>query len=145
MEDSRDTAAEYNQNLLKATEKLKNKNTYYSSLVGGSKIYNAITGVVYPFLSGSKYENALWKVICADKAQVLYYDSPEEWLRHKKKTFRYDSHDLQSTDNVVLWYEPSEEDIISMKANGKKKIPKYIPKVNPLVKTSWEKRRQSVL
>ena len=145
MEDSRDTAAEYNQKLLKATEKLKNKNTYYSSLVGGSKVYNAITGVVYPFLSGSKYENALWKVIAADKSQVLYYDSPEEWLRHKKKMFRYDNHDLQSNENVVLWYEPSEEDIISMKANGKKKIPKYIPKINPSVKSVWEKRRQSVL
>lgn len=145
MTDVTDSAVKYNENILKSLEKIKKKSLFYSSLTGGSKIVNAITGAEYPFLSGSKYEYALWKVIVADNGKVLYYDSPEEWLRHKKKNMRYDSDDLKSTTNLVLWYEPSKEDIISMKANGKKKIPKYVAKINPVYKEQWESRKRAVL
>jgi hypothetical protein len=141
---SEDHATRYNNEILKNLDKMKRKNNFYSNLNTGSKIFNAVTGVEYPFLSGSRFELQLWKVICADKSSVLYYDSPEEWLRHKKKTLRYDSEDLKSTKNIVLWYEPSEEDVISMKANGKKKIPKYLPKVNPEYRLQWEQRKTSI-
>lgn len=142
MAEVNDAAVKYNEHLLKSVEKMKEKNNYYSSMTSGSKIYNATTGTEYGFLSGSRGENTLWKIIVADKGLALYYDSPEEWLRHKKKQFRYEVDDLKSKDNVVLWYEPSEEEVISMKANGKKKVPKYLPKINPAVKSAWEYRRQ---
>jgi hypothetical protein len=145
MESSQDAAERYNEGLKKSVEKLKNKNMFYSSMASGSKIFNAITGVAYPFLSGSRQECMLWKVVVAEKNLVLYYDGPEEWLQHKKKYFKYDSYDLQTRDNVIVWHEPSEEEVISMKANGKKKVPKYIPKINPMHRQTWESRRQLIL
>lgn len=145
MSQQEEHAVKYNKNILKSVEKMKKKNIFYSNMGTGSKIYNAVTGNEYPFLSGSKSELMLWKVIAADKSQVLYYDSPDEWLKHRKKTMRYDNDDLKSTRNIVLWYQPSEEDVISMKANGKKNIPKYLPKVNPVYKSEWEYRKSSVM
>jgi len=145
MSQQEEHAVKYNENILKSVEKMKKKSVFYSNMSTGSKIYNAVTGNEYPFLSGTRNELMLWKVIAADKSQVLYYDSPDEWLSHRKKTMRYDNDDLKSTRNVVLWYQPSEEDIISMKANGKKNIPKYLPKVNPVYKSEWEYRRASVM
>ena len=141
---SDDAAVRYNEEVLKKIEKLKTKNVHYSSMVAGSKIYNAVTGYAYPFLSGSRQENALWKVINGDKSLAAYYDSPEEWLNHRKKYFRFDNEDLHSKTNVVLWYQPSDEEVFHMKENGKKKVPKYLPKINQAVRAEWMDRASRV-
>jgi len=137
-------ALAYNERLLKDVEKLKNRSCYYTNLSNGSRIYNASTGIQYNFLVGSKYEKLLWKVICSDRELALYYDSPEEWVRHRKKLLRFDKDDLDNKENVILWVEPSEEEVYSMKEKGKKKIPKYVPTINPKHKEVWEARSKSL-
>jgi hypothetical protein len=86
------------------------KSVYYPSNTPDSFIKNAITGTVYPWKVGSKDSKRLFKVVDtlglhdnqgiklpgrkrrSDVGQVnpnpnhLYYDSPEEFMRHRNCT-----------------------------------------------------------
>ncbi len=54
----------------------------------GSRVRNAVTGHLYPFLVGSRDEYSLFKVIDStarggkNYPLMLYYDSPEQYEKH---------------------------------------------------------------
>jgi hypothetical protein len=111
-EDESDNYSDHGRND-NETDKFVNrvkKRAYYPSNVPDSFIKNAITGSVYPWKVGSKDSKRLFKVVDTlgihdkqgiklpgrkqrtDVAQVnpnpnhLYYDSPEEFMRHRNCT-----------------------------------------------------------
>lgn len=94
----------------------KSKRRYYPSNNSQSYIYNAETGVKYPYLVGSKYERLLYKMVDAtgkcDKdgyiiksrdelpnhnTNHLFYDNPEQCMRHLKLTI--------SPEQISKWRE----------------------------------------
>jgi hypothetical protein len=75
--------------------------SYYPSNVVGGRIINAMSGVAYDDLVGSKSESNYFRVIEASgrfnhegfklpngcynpNSNKLFYDSKEEWIRHQK-------------------------------------------------------------
>ena len=101
------------------------KRAYYPSNAPGSFIKNAITGVAYPWKVGSKDSRRLFKVVDtlglhdsngiklpgrkrrSEVGQVnpspnhLYYDSPEEFMRHRNCTV--------SPEHIESWLKTKNE------------------------------------
>ena len=90
-------------------KKEERRRRYYSSNRQQSFICNAITGVAYPWKVGSKDEGRLFKMVDATgtcdaegklyrkkdivtcrETNHLYYDTPEQCMRHLKVSFNAD-------------------------------------------------------
>jgi hypothetical protein len=110
----------YNEEDMKSTNKTSDKRSkrprYYPSNQPQTFIKNAVTGVPYPFIVGSKEQSLLYKIVdatgtcdtdgCVIKARSdlpnhttnhLFYDSPEQCMSHLRLT-------LNPAD-VKRWHE----------------------------------------
>lgn len=92
---------------------IKRKRLYYPTKLR-SRIVNAKTGVAYPYCQGSYEELQLFKMIdstawCDENGYVLsrtdpvnkdpnflYYDSPEQFMRHRRTTL--------DPDRIKTWH-----------------------------------------
>jgi hypothetical protein len=57
--------------------------SYYPSNINGMRILNAVTGIAYDDLVGSKEEVKLPQGCYNPSTNKLYYDNREEWMRHR--------------------------------------------------------------
>ena len=100
-------------------EKRSKRPKYFPSNIPQSYIKNAVTGVAYPYVVGSKEQSCLYKMVDAtgtcDKdgyriksrqnlpnfnTNHLFYDSPEQCMSHLKLTL--------NPEDVKRWHENRE-------------------------------------
>lgn len=103
---------------------VEKKRAYYTSNTIMDFVKNAVSGKKYPFRLGSYETMRLYKVIdstgLCDKdgfillkeenrnpeCNILFYDSPEQYFRHRKLNFHGDATRTEKWQNEVsTWYE----------------------------------------
>ena len=115
---------ELSQRLTNGSQKKTGKRRYFPSNRPQSFIRNAVTGVDYPYVTGSKEQSLLYKCVdstgtCDSDGYIiksgdflpnpnsnhLFFDSPEQCMRHLQITFSnefinkwHQSHSEQSSD-----------------------------------------------
>lgn len=136
----------------------------YPSNISGRMIYNAETGVPTKHYVGSRDELLYWKVADASRrnetgdSDVFFYDSPEQYVRHRYKPMKYYRPDenvrrwesrrqmVRDSESMVLWSlvtrtgEDAQEFIDSKKTGIL-----MVPRINPSCLSMWQSRKTKYL
>lgn len=97
---------------------------YYTS--NDKVVRNGVYGTIYPFSNGSTETSQLFKVIDSTgrcdssgirlknrkinkSSNLIYYNSPEEYMRHRKTRNKVDKHTIKSWENRVQEIEEKRD------------------------------------